>query len=293
MSIREADLHMHTTASDGLHTPQEVVRLAVRAGLAAIAITDHDTVAGAAAAAAEGAKHGLTVVTGVEISTALAAMDIHVLGYYVDERDEQLKERLAWLRGVRESRNEDILRKLGQLGMSVTMEDVRKAMDRPLQPEESVGRPHIAAALVHTGYVRSIQDAFDRWLGSGKPAFVQPERISPEVAAKWIREAGGAAVLAHPGLYKRDEDVLALVHTGLFAGIEVYHSDHTPEQERRYAEFAADAGLIATGGSDFHGIREGDSWHGSIGSRRVPLHVLEALRETCISNRKGGTADDS
>lgn len=272
------DLHTHTRASDGMNAPAENVRLAQEKGLAAIAITDHDTVAGIEEALAAGQQYGITVVPGVEISTVAAGRDIHVLGYYIDTGNERLLGRLQGLRATREARNELILEKLHGLGMPLTLREIKEGLGRPLRPDESIGRPHIADALVRRGYAENMRDAFDRYLGEGKPAYASVPRIAPEEAMQWIREAGGAPVLAHPGLYGDDELVKRIIAAGRPAGIEVYHSDHGPGEEQRYAEIAQRLDLIATAGSDYHGVRQGVVFHGDIGSRTVPLSTLEQLR---------------
>ncbi|WP_040948580.1 PHP domain-containing protein [Gorillibacterium massiliense] len=270
-----ADLHTHTTASDGVHAPRENVRFAKEAGLAAIAITDHDTTAGIADALDEGEKLGIRVVPGVEISTVADGQDIHVLGYYMNTEDPVFQERLHSLRSVRDKRNEMMIAKLNELGIRITLEDVM-AVREMKDKDETVGRPHIAAAMVQMGAVASVREAFDRYLGKGGAAYVNPPRIHPKEAIAWIHEAGGSAVLAHPGLYSADPLIPELVEAGL-DGMEVYHSEHTPEQEAHYLQLAQDYGLIVTAGSDFHGKRQGEAFHGEIGCRTIDAEVLDKL----------------
>jgi len=284
MSIRSAaDLHTHTTASDGTMSPAVNVRLAWEAGLGAVAITDHDTVSGVAEALAEGARLGIEVVPGVEISTVAGNQDIHVLGYYIDIEQPLFLSRLASLRETRDQRNELIIARLQQLGVAVTMSEVRKEAAGDQRRGDTIGRPHIAAVLLRKGYVASIQEAFDRYLASGAAAYVNPPRIAPETAIAWIRAAGGAAVLAHPGLYDDDALVESIVQAGV-DGIEVFHADHTSEDEQRYALLAERYDLVATAGSDFHGERGGVVFHAPLGSRKVTLDVLAALRQRKGSN---------
>lgn len=271
------DLHTHTTASDGVHPPAENVRMAKAAGLSGIAITDHDTVAGVAEALAEGKRQGIVVVPGVEVSTVEKGIDIHILGYYIDIRNPLLLERLQGLRRTRDIRNEMMIKRLGELGIDITMEDVLRLAAANKSADETVGRPHIAEALVRRGVVSTVSEAFDRYLGKNGAAYVNPPRIRPQEAIRWIREAGGKAVLAHPGIYGDDELVKDIVRSGV-DGVEAYHSDHAPEQERLYAELAAAQGLIITAGSDFHGLRGDEALHGEIGNRRIKLSVLEMLR---------------
>lgn len=273
----EADLHTHTTASDGTQRPAANVQMAFDAGLGAIAITDHDTVSGVAEALAAGLELGIEVVPGVEISTVAGGQDIHVLGYYIQIDNEQFLQRLASLRETRDTRNTMIIERLQQLGLDITMAEVLREVANIKSKGDTVGRPHIAAVLLNKGYVSSISEAFDRYLGSGAAAYANPPRIEPATAIKWIREAGGKAVLAHPGIYHDDELVEAIIGQGL-DGIEVYHSDHTPEEEEKYLLLAQRAGLLITAGSDFHGERGGVVFHAPIGSRRIGINVLHSLQ---------------
>lgn len=278
MSARiEADLHTHTTASDGTERPAANVQMAFDAGLGAIAITDHDTVSGVAEALSAGRELGIEVVPGVEISTVANGQDIHVLGYYIDINNEQFLHRLASLRDTRDTRNNMIIDRLQQLGLDITMAEVLREVENIKSKGDTVGRPHIAAVLLSKGYVSSISEAFDRYLGTGAAAYANPPRIEPATAIGWIQEAGGKAVLAHPGIYHDDALVEAIIHQGL-DGIEVYHSDHTPEEEAKYLSLAQRSGLLITAGSDFHGERGGVVFHAPIGSRRIGIDVLQSLK---------------
>ncbi|OAB33814.1 PHP domain-containing protein [Paenibacillus glacialis] len=273
------DLHTHTQASDGMQAPKVNVQLAKERGLTAVSITDHDTVAGIEEAMVAGEQYGIVVVPGVEISTRAGGKDIHVLGYYVDYKDVQFRLRLEELRETRQLRNGKIIDKLQELGVNITLDDVVKGLGRPLLPDESIGRPHIADVLVEKGYASDMRDAFDRYLAEGAQAFISETRISPEDACHWIREAGGAPVIAHPGLYKDDALVRDIIERANPAGIEVYHSDHGQEEESRYLALAEEYNLIVTGGSDFHGARQGVVFHGDIGSVTVSIDVLEQLKK--------------
>jgi len=273
------DLHTHTLASDGMQSPAENVRLAREKGLAAVAITDHDTVAGVKEAMDEGIRSGVTVVPGVEISTRAEGKDIHVLGYYIDCEDEIFLQRLAGLRNTREERNAKMIAKLRELGVDITMEEVIAGLGRKLGPDETVARPHMADVLVSKGYARDMRDAFDKYLGENAPGYVSVPRITPEEACSWIREAGGTPVLAHPGIYGDDALVNKILDQAKPAGIEAFHSDHGPEDEKRYQAMADQYGLIVTAGSDFHGARQGVVFHGEIGHRTVSIKVLEQLRQ--------------
>ncbi|SET47023.1 PHP domain-containing protein [Paenibacillus sp. NFR01] len=273
------DLHTHTLASDGKQPPRDNVRLASERGLAAVAITDHDTVGGIAEALEAGDAYGIAVVPGVEISTRAGGKEIHVLGYYVDIHDELFLSRLAAQRDTRNERNEAIIANLRALGIDITLERVTAGIGRELKQDETVGRPHIADELVRLGAATDMRDAFDKYLAEGAPAFAAAPRIAPETACAWIVEAGGAPVLAHPGIYGDDGLVREILSRGGFSGIEAYHSDHSPEDAARYAALAAEYGLLVTGGSDFHGARQGVVFHGELGSVTVPAAVLPQLRE--------------
>lgn len=273
------DLHTHTLASDGMQTPSENVRLASEKGLSAIAITDHDTVGGIKEAQQAGIKYGITVVPGVEISTRARSKDIHILGYYVDDSNETFLNRLADLRHTREQRNDKMISKLQEIGIDITLEEVVAGLGRLLKPDESIGRPHMADVLVRKGYASDMRDAFNRYLGEDAPAYVSVPRITPEDACEWIREAGGTPVLAHPGIYGDDVLVRDIIEHSKPSGIEVYHSDHGSGEEERYMAMAAEYDLIITGGSDFHGARQGVVFHGDIGNRMVSTSVLEQLQQ--------------
>ncbi|MGC5773535.1 PHP domain-containing protein [Paenibacillus pabuli] len=272
------DLHTHSQASDGMQPPAENVKLAKQRGLSAVALTDHDTVAGVAEAQRAGREYGIDVVAGVEISTRAGGKDIHVLGYYVNTEDEKFLERLHGLREAREERNHRIIAKLQELGLDISWQEVIDGLGRPLEPDESIGRPHMADVLVRKGYATDMRDAFNRYLAEGQPGFVSVPRVAPEDACQWIKDAGGAAVIAHPGLYGNDELVRHIIKVSNPDGIEVVHSDHGPDEEHRYAELAREFGLIQTGGSDYHGVRQGVVFHGDLGSKTVTMDVLDKLR---------------
>lgn len=276
MRVGMVDLHTHTIASDGMNPPYVNVQLAKKAGLSAIAITDHDTISGIEEAIEEGERIGIQVVPGVEISTVARGQDIHVLGYFIDIHDPTLLQRLSELRETRQRRNAMMIEKLQQLGMDITLEEVAELVSDIKQDGDTIGRPHIAQVLVNKGYVASINEAFKQLLGTGSAAYINPPRITPQTAINWIHEAGGKAVLAHPGLYKDDELVIEIIGQGL-DGMEVYHSDHTPQDEDRYKKIAEQHNLIMTAGSDFHGERESEIFHGEVGARRINATVIDQL----------------
>lgn len=281
--IKRYDMHTHTCASDGINSPSEQVRLAEERGLTGIAITDHDTVAGVKEALQEGDRLGITIIPGVEISTRAERKDIHILGYHPDIDNEQLLQRLSELRATRDSRNELMIARLQELGLEITLDEVIAVMGRPLRSDESLGRPHIADALVHKGYATDLRDAFDRYLAEGKPGYVSLPRIAPLEAIDWIRQAGGVAVIAHPGLYGDDRLVEEIILQGRPDGIEVYHSDHGPDEERRYMALAMTHGLIPTGGSDYHGVRQGEVFHGELGSKYVTADIVLKIQKKAAS----------
>lgn len=277
--LRYLDLHVHTTASDGMLSPKEVVIRAKEKGLYGIAITDHDTVEGIEEAQKHGKKVGVAVVPGVEVSTAANGQDIHVLGYYVDPADERFKKRLQEQREARKRRNRMLLDKLQELGIRITMKEVEARK----KDKSNVGRPHIAEVLVEKGIVQSMNEAFDQYLGKDGVAYVNIPRISPEEAVVLIRQAGGVPVLAHPGLYDDDALVLRLAEKGL-GGIEVDHPDHDREMKERYTNIARRFNLLTTAGSDFHGERQGSMYHADLGTCLTDGETLDALRTA--SSRK-------
>ncbi len=278
------DLHIHSTASDGTFSPAQLLAMAVKAGLGAIAITDHDSIAGAREALIEGIPPALGFLTGVEISAEPppsypGSGSIHVLGYAIRLDDPELNRALEKLREARQNRNPEIIRNLKRLGIPISLEEVeREAGDG--QP----GRPHIAALLVKKGVVGTIDEAFDRFLGNGRPGYVEKFRIECSQAITLINAAGGIPVLAHPCLLELETDgqldelLQEMIAMGL-KGLEVYFTDHTPEQTRRFADRAARYELLMTGGTDFHGATLPDV---RMGVGKGGLHVPYALYERLI-----------
>ncbi|MGB4581097.1 MAG: PHP domain-containing protein [Coriobacteriia bacterium] len=262
------DLHLHSTASDGVLTPAAIVELAARVGCPAIAITDHDSVDGVTEALEASAHTSVTVIPGVELSAGMGERDLHLLGYHIDHTDPALLAALQRLRTLRVERAERIVSSLHAAGLSLGLDDVLGLADGG-----AVGRAHIAQLLVSSGQATSVEDAFRRLLGRSAPHFVPKPLCSPAEVIGWIRNAGGVAVLAHPGLRDVDDLVPGLVDAGL-AGIEAYHSAHDAETVQHYVRMAEQLGLIVTGGSDFHGLdRKGDH----IGSANVPAEVVDLL----------------
>lgn len=271
------DLHTHSTFSDGSLTPEELVDLAVEVGLSGMALTDHDSTDGIARFMAACAAKGLRGVPGVEISIDVRSGTLHMLGYYVDTKEATLQEMLRRIRNGREIRNEEILRKLNDLGLTLTWEEVARHAG-----EDVVGRPHFAKALLDRGYVKTREAAFDLYLAKGKPAYTDRVRMSAEDSIAAIRMSGGVPVLSHPFTLGLDRNALraavaALRDQGLL-GIEVYYSEHSREQVDLYLGLARDLGLAVSGGSDFHGQSNPAIHLGrGFGSLNVPNSVLDEL----------------
>jgi predicted metal-dependent phosphoesterase TrpH len=262
------DLHIHSTASDGSLTPADIVSRAAELGLTCISITDHDTVAGVSPAIGAGEAAGIRVIPGVELSAGLDGRGIHILGYLIDHDDPELIGHLKRLRGQRLTRAEAIVESLRDADMDVALHDVLDAADGG-----AVGRAHIARVLVAGGHAESVSDAFGRLLGSGRPHYVPKPLAHAGEVIGWITAAGGVAVVAHPSLSRIDDLIPDLVDLGI-VGIEAYHARHDRKLRDHYAGVAARHGLVATGGSDFHGDDvEGDP----LGSADVPPGVVDDL----------------
>jgi 3',5'-nucleoside bisphosphate phosphatase len=269
---RRIDLHTHSTASDGLLAPAALVRLAHEQGLDLIGLTDHDSTEGVAEAQAEGARLGLVVIGGVEINTDLpgGAGEVHILGYYADREQPAFQQVLATLRDARARRGEQMVEKLREQGLDISWDRVRELA------QGAVGRPHVAQALIERGYASSVTDAFDRWLSRGRPGYVPRLKLSPVDAVRFIRSAWGVPVLAHPAsLPDLKNGVLPhLVAAGLL-GLECYYGQYDESTVRRLVAPATAFGLIATGGSDYHG----PGLHPTpLGGRYVPPEAAEQLR---------------
>ncbi|HXU88050.1 MAG TPA: PHP domain-containing protein [Methylomirabilota bacterium] len=266
------DLHSHTTASDGTLSPAELVRAAVKRGVRVLAITDHDSTDGLAAARAEAAQHPpLIIVPGLEINCDVPGAEVHVLGYYVDDAAGWFQDFLREQRAERVARVHRIAERLAELGMPIDLADVFA-----LVREGSAGRPHVAQVMVQRGYVKSVREAFDRWLHTNGPANVPRRRLTPEDAVAIIRRAGGVPVFAHPGLAGRDELIPDMIAAGLM-GIETYYAEHSATQTAHYKELCRAYGLVATGGSDYHGERSGRT--NPLGHPPVPMSVFEELQQ--------------
>lgn len=261
---RFVDLHVHSTASDGSVAPADVVAAAHRAGLSAIALTDHDTVDGVVEAQAAGSLLGLRVVAGVELSAVDDGDEIHVLGLHL-AHPEHIATALDELKEARRDRARVTVEKLNSLGIPVALEAVFAAAG-----DGAVGRPHIAKALVAGGWARDFRDAFDRWLGNGRPACIEKRTVTFEEAARLIHDAGGLAVYAHPGSGASRADLEELASLGLDS-VEVRHPSHTADEIARLAALTDELGLVPSGGSDWHGAPEG---YRALGSMKVSIDWL-------------------
>jgi predicted metal-dependent phosphoesterase TrpH len=264
------DLHTHTTASDGTLAPGALVRKAAEHRVRVLAVTDHDSTGGLREAGEEAARHDITIVPGLEINCDVDGGEVHVLGYFIEHEAPWFQAFLLEQRRERAARVHRLADRLAELGMPIDPAEVFAIVK-----EGSPGRPHVAQVMVRHGYVKSVREAFDRFLRSGGPASVPRRRLTPVEAVTVIRRAGGVPVVAHPGLAGRDDMIPALVEAGLM-GIETYYHEHTPSQVRTYLALCDRLGLVATGGSDYHGRESG---HARVpGTPRVPWTAWERLQ---------------
>jgi len=273
-----ADLHVHTTFSDGTHTPEEVVEQAKKAGLSAIAITDHDVVDGIGSAQKRGRELGVEVIPGIEFTTEAFDTEIHILGYFIDYRHPGLVEAMTRIQKGRRERIFKICEKLKGLGVDLDPEKVLE-----LAGNRAPGRPHVARALVDAGYVRDFKEAFTKYIDFHGPAYVSHYKLSPEEAVRLVVAAGGVPVYAHPAVSNCDQIIPELMAAGL-AGIEVYYSGHNKSQTRHYLNLAKKDGLLATGGSDYHGVRSGREVE--LGELSIPDELVEKLKNEHLRRNK-------
>ena len=271
------DLHCHSTFSDGSLTPEELVAEAERIGLTALALTDHDCLAGLERFLAAGVGKRIRLVPGIELSVDCAFGTMHMLGYWMRPDDPELNAQLEWVRDGRAMRNREILRKLNELGMAMTWDEVKAAAG-----DGVVGRPHFAQVMLAKGYAKDKGEVFDKWLGDGKPAYADRPRLTAERAIELIRGAGGVAVLAHPFTLRIGKESMAKLVAGLAAsglgGMECYYSEHSADLTKEFLALAEANGLVATGGSDFHGeMSPGVSLGTGFGGLNVPDEVVDRL----------------
>jgi predicted metal-dependent phosphoesterase TrpH len=265
---RFVDLHMHSNASDGALPPAEVLAAAAAAGLSAVALTDHDTVAGIAEARDAGERLGVRVVPGVELSAHEGTREVHLLGLHLSRLGE-VEHDLDQLRAARRTRAERIVGRLNEIGVPITLQAVLDEAGGG-----AIGRPHVARVLINGGWARDFRDAFDRYLGTGKRAYVEKQRFALADAIALVHRAGGSAVLAHPGSVARRERLESLAATGL-DGVEVLHPSHSAEDVARIGALAEHLHLVPSGGSDWHGAPDGAR---AIGGMHVPAAWLERQR---------------
>lgn len=270
MTDKKADLHIHSTHSDGTLQPVEIVRLAKESGLAAVSITDHDNVAAVAEASACGAEAGVEVVPGVELSAIEDCSDVHMLGYYIDIESESLLDHLDLFRNARRIRAEKMVKKLNKIGLDLSMEAVLEKAG-----PAAIGRPHVAEALVEEGLVLSYEEVFRKYIGFGGPAYEGKYVISPLRAVELIHGASGLAVIAHPGVYLKAGTVRKILDSGV-DGIETVHPKHNPETTAKFRSIAKDLDLVETGGSDYHGDIRGST---PFADGTIPYEWVVALRE--------------
>lgn len=269
--MSRVDLHIHSTASDGRFSPAEIVRKSAEAGLTVIALTDHDTIDGIVPAL-EAAKNfpGLRVIPGVEISTDIPEGEAHVLGYFIDYTHPELLATLSGMRNSRLERAQEMIAKLRNLGLPVEWKRVRE-----IAGSGSIGRPHIAQAMLEKGYIGSFKEAFTGYIGWGGPAYAERKKMTPTEVVKLILRADGLPVLAHPLTTSEPEALIIELKASGLAGIEAYYHENTARETNRMVNLAGKHGLITTGGSDYHGID--DNAETGIGGVPVPIDAVEQL----------------
>lgn len=274
-----ADLHLHTNFSDGTYTPEELAAHGKRVGLSAMALTDHDTVEGCERMAAACYSLGIEFVPGTELTAEVDNIEVHLLGYFLDTKNQRLLEESAKFQTVRQNRIREMAARLNEKGIPLRAETVFEIANC-----RSPGRPHVGRALVREKFCRSMDEAFERFLKKGKPAWVPKFKISAFDAIELIHGAGGLAVMAHPGLNQSDSIIPTLVEAGL-DGIECFHSKHSPKTSERYMRIAAKYRLLITGGSDCHGLSKGKPLIGTVKLEEKYFNVLKekaALRQKDI-----------
>ena len=287
----KVDFHMHTTHSDGSYTPTALIQRCAEKGLGCVSVTDHDTLSGLVECGQEARKNGMELVPGVEISAQFEPGTLHILGYFLDPDDSELKEELGGVQRARKERNPQIIEKLRGLGIEISLEEVHKeaALDEELA-DRQIGRPHFARVLVKKGYAASLEDAFGRYLSKGRPAYMDKRRLSSARAIQVIRKAGGIASVAHPKQMRLEErelekELARLVGEGLEA-IEVYNSCQTAAEHSIYQRLAKHFGLVVTGGSDFHGASKPGVEVGILGENvSLGYEMVDALREKLAARR--------
>lgn len=279
------DLHIHSVFSDGTFTPTEIVLLAKKRGLQAISITDHDTMAGTREAILAADEHDIEAIPGIELSVKHNDLNLHILGYLFDYEDKILRKKVSTLQSAREKRNDEIISKLNTIGIDICLQEVKK-----ISKVGQTGRPHIAQVLCQKGAVKSINDAFAKYLAKGKAAYYPRFVYTAEEAIALIKKSGGLAVLAHPyqmdpKLFDSSSFIHELVEIGL-DGLEVYYPTHSAKMRRRLKEIVSKNDMVMTGGSDYHGeIRPGTDIAGGI-NVVVPLDILHVMKEKWLTRSR-------
>lgn len=270
---RHIDLHMHTTASDGRHTPAELLGMVRSAGLVCFSVTDHDTLDGMEAVAKLLTANDPPLLSGVELSVSVNGDDMHMLAYGFSASDRPLGSALRRFQAERQKRGEAIVEKLNKLGLPIPFSEVQKSANGAV-----IGRPHISDTLIRLGLARTTEEVFRKYIGYDGPAYVPKATWHPEEAIQLVHEAGGIAVMAHPFLSDMQRHLPTLIPLGL-DGVEAYHYTHTRAQTERLLELARQHDLVVTGGSDFHGRAERDT---GIGSQRVPEALLQPIHDRTV-----------
>lgn len=274
--MKFADLHLHTQFSDGTFTPEELVLQAQKNGLACIALTDHDTVEGCARAAIAAAKVDMEFIPGAELTAEHTDVEVHILGYFLDTQNQKLLAEIAKFQTVRQQRIHEMVAAINQLGVPLKVEDVFE-----LANCRSPGRPHVARTMVKKNLVKNLDEAFERFLKKGRPAWVPKSKMSALEGVELIHQAGGLAVMAHPGLNRSDEIIPDLVSAGL-DGIECFHTKHSTVMAERYLGFAEKYNLLVTGGSDCHGFSKNRPL---IGTVKLPYEHVEKLKAKRVQQK--------
>lgn len=265
------DLHMHTTYSDGIYTPFQIVKKAKEAGISTISITDHDSVNGIEGAIMFGNEIGVDVIPGLEISTDIEDQEVHILGYFIDHTSEELRKYLSFFRDERLERARRMVKKINKLNIDLSIDEVLSRAKN-----SAVGRPHIAIALVELGYCRSYYEAFEKYLGDDRPAYERKIHVSPRSALKLIKDAGGLSFIAHPGKIK--ESILqSLINFGV-DGIEAVHPSHSGDDVKFYRGIVEQYWLLESGGSDYHGGKKNDDKN--FGKYYITRDKLDAMRKS-------------
>ena len=281
--MKFADLHLHTQFSDGTFTPEELAGHGARLGFAALALTDHDTVEGCARMKAACTAAGMEFIPGAELTAEHNDTELHVLGYFLDTHNQTLLSEIAKFQAVRQDRIREMVARINEMGVPLEVDSVFA-----LANCRSPGRPHVARAMVKAGLVSHLDEAFERFLKKNRPAWVPKKKVSALEAIELVHQAGGLAVMAHPGLNRTDEIIPAMVDAGL-DGIECFHTKHSTAMSERYLEIAEKYNLLVTGGSDCHGFNKGKPLIGGI---KLPYEHVEKLkaargnRKSEIGNRK-------